>query len=130
MQTVSLATVFLGPKVPNPNILLEMASVDKSRIPPKPIYAEAKNAEELADLLGRMIENNRLQGSEVIQGGDAANSARTTIDVFQKLDAKNQFVTAPFELKLDRAQANYVLQFEYWDSMQNRSSYPGAIHWK
>ena len=129
-QTVSLATVFLGTTVPNPNILEEMASVDKSKIPPKPIYAVAKDAAELADLLGKMIENNKLQGSDVIQGGDSASSSRTTIDVFQKLDAKNQFVTVPFELKLDRAQANYILNFEYWDTMQNRSSYPGTIHWK
>ena len=130
MQTVSFATVFLGAKVPDPNVLLEMASVDKSRIPPKPIYAEAKNASELADLLGRMIENNRLQGSEVTQGGDSSSSSQVTIDVFKTLDQKNQFVIAPFVLKLDRAQTNYNLHFKYWDSMQNHSAYPGAIHWK
>ncbi len=129
-QTVSLATVFLGSTVPSPNVLEEMASVDRSKIPPKPIYAVAKDAGELADLLGKMIENNKLQGSDVVQGGDGASSSRTTIDVFQKLDAKNQFVTVPFELKLDRSQKNYILNFEYWDTMQNRSSYPGTIHWK
>ena len=129
-QTVSIATVFLGTEAPADKVLETMASVDKTKIPPKPIYAEAKDAELLAEILGKMIDNNKLQGSNVVQGGDAASSSRTTIDVFKDIDAKNQFVTAPFVLQLDRAQANYVLDFSYWDTMQNRSSYPGKIQWK
>jgi len=129
-QQVNMATVFLGTDVPNPNVLEAMASVDSTTVPPKPVYAVATNAADLADQLGRMIDNNKLQGAQILQGGDGANSTRTTVDVFQSLDAKNQFVTAPLKLAIDRSQTNYILNFENWDTMQNRSSYPGTLHWQ
>ena len=129
-HNVSIATIFLGKAAPDPNVLLEMASVDASQIPPKPIYAEASHADQLADLLGRMIDNIRLQGSILTYSGDANNSVRETINVFTKIDARSQFVSPAFQLNLDRAQKNFILNFEYWDSIQNRSTYTGTLHWR
>ncbi len=127
-QNISIATVLLGENA-NEEILKKMASVDASVIPPKPVFAKAADAEQLAEILGRMIDNNKLQGSKVVHSGDSPALPRKTIDVFSQLDAKNQFVTAPFVLNVERTQQNYKLDFEYWDTMQNRSTYPGVIRW-
>ena len=127
-QSISIATVLLGTAVTS-DILKSMASVDNSVSPPMPIFAKAANASDLADVLGRMIDNNKLQGSRVIHSGDTPSLPRSTVNVFPMLDSRSQFVTPEFGLTIERGQLNYNMDFEYWDTMQNRSSFAGSIHW-
>jgi von Willebrand factor type A domain len=127
-QSISIATLLLGTAVTS-DILKSMASVDNSVSPPAPIFAKAANASDLADVLGRMIDNNKLQGSQVLHSGDTPGLPKSTVNVFPLLDRKNQFVTSSFILSVERSQLNYNMGFEYWDTMQNRSSFSGAIHW-
>ena len=127
-QSISIATVLLGTAVTS-DILKSMASVDNSVSPPAPIFAKAANASDLADILGRMIDNNKLQGSQVQHSGDTPGLPKSTVNVFPLLDSKSQFITSSFILSVERSQLNYNMSFEYWDTMQNRSSFSGGIHW-
>ena len=127
-QAVSIATLLLGDS-PADDILEKMASLDTSATPAKPVFAKAQDADQLADALGRLMDNVKLQGATVSHAGDAPNTTPTKFDVMPRLDARNQFSTQAFELNIDATQKNYTIGFEYWDTMQNRATFPGSIHW-
>jgi hypothetical protein len=128
--TVSIASIFLGNSEPDPNPLKEMASQDLSVTPPRPIYAVAKDAGDLPAMLAAMLQNNKLQGSEVSYLGDRSSEPYSKVNVFDKLNAKNHFVTPPFEIVLERDQKTFNVELKYWDTMQNRSTQRGTIEFR
>ena len=119
---VSIATVMLG--TGDATILKDnIASRDASG---QPIFANAADASELADILDRQ-SSSPLVGASLIEGSDGTPGQ--TFDLMPFVQADHSFTLPSFVLDLDLVHDRYNLKLDYWDSHLNHVTFNSSLKW-